>query len=279
MPINYRVIKGENKEQFRERIARETLEEQKLRREAMKNGELKVVMDVDDLGFLLPGFDDLLRLKKSLPNLKVTCFTIPLDKNFFNSENSKHFKWESYKKWADIINSKDWIEVAVHGFAHVHEECDISYDKAITLLEAVENTWGRIGLKYAKIIKAPYWQMSYDFMAACRDKGYVVAIDKNHIRQVPEGLETYIFNWSFEQPLPIEAKIIKGHGHFVGKNTNNIKDTLHNILVQIPKETEFMTIGEYLNSNGSDTKIIKRYYTKAEENGDDNSDSGGGDES
>lgn len=260
--IDPKVRPGETKIQYRERIIAETKAEIEARRARLVNGELQVVMDVDDFGFLLPGYDDLMRLKEALPNLKITCFTIPLDKAFFGSQNAKHFKWESYKKWAKIVNNLDWVEIALHGFAHVHGECDINYEKAIILLKAVENTFKRIGLEYVKLIKAPYWQMSYDFMVACKDMGYVVAIDRNHLRPVPEGLRTYIYNWSFEEALPTNVDPIKGHGHFVGNNKNNISDTLHSILSQLPEQTRFMFVSEYLKDHGSDTEKITKFYSR-----------------
>lgn len=261
MPLNPSVQKGESKEEYRKRIAVEMAAELEERRQKMISGEVKMTFDVDDFGFLLPGYDDLLRVKRSLPNLKATMFSIPLDSKFFNETNSKHFKWKSYERWAQMVNELDWLEIAFHGFAHVHNECDVTYEKSITLLKAIENVYDRVGLEYVKIIKAPYWQMSYDFMAACRDRGYVVAIDRDRIRPVPKGLETYMFNWSFQEPLPLKP-LIKGHGHFTGRNSNNIKDTLHNILSQIPKETQFMFVSEYLKKYGNDTKEIERYYSK-----------------
>ena len=259
MQVNYKVQKGETRLQYRARLQKESKDLYLLRKDQLISGELPCTMDVDDFGFLLPGYEDLLRLKKSLPNLKVTLFTIPMSSNFFNSHNAKHFKWESYKKWAKIVNSQDWIEVAFHGFAHVHNECDTSYDKSVTILEATEKLFERVGLKYIKLIKAPYWQMSYDFMVACRDRGYTVAIDKDHMRPIPEGLKTYIFNWSFEEQLPAETPVIKGHGHFTGYNKNNISDTLHNILVELPKDTKFKFVSEYLAENSDSEKIDKIY--------------------
>lgn len=250
MLIDPKVREGETKVEYRERMILAMKEAKETQRLMLCKGDLPVVMDVDDFGFLLPGHDDLLRLKKSLPGMKITCFTIPIPKEFFNKTNAKQFTSEKYKKWAKIVNEMDWIEVAIHGFAHTHHEMEISYDKAITMLTAIENYFDAIGLKYSKIFKAPFWQYSYDALVALRDKGYIVAIDRNHQRPVPEGLKTYIYNWSFEEALP-DANPIKGHGHFTGRNSNNIADTLANILHYLPAQTSFMTIGEYYENHGN----------------------------
>lgn len=243
--INTAVKKGETKDQYRERIFAEMKAERRRKRRQLSRGEIPVVMDVDDFGFLLPGYDDLLRLKKSFPGFKITCFTIPLPGQFYHPENAKHFSMEKYRKWAEIVNQCDWIEVAFHGFSHVHNELETGYDKAIKTIEAAENLWDQIGLKYSRIYKAPYWQYSYDALVALRDKGYIIAVDRNHQRPLPPGSKSYIFNWSFEEPLPEEA-LIKGHGHFVGQNKNNISDTLHNILHCLPQDTHFMTITDHI---------------------------------
>lgn len=250
IPANLAVKKGESREEYRERVAHEMKAAARRRRRAMSRGEIPIVMDVDDFGYLMPGYDDLLRLKKSFPKLKITAFTIPLPKEFYAPENAKHFSMEKYKRWAKIVNTHDWIEVALHGFSHVHHELETDYAKAIDLLKATENFLDQIGLKYSKIFKAPYWQYSYDALVALRDRGYIVAIDRNHQRPVPEGLNTYVYNWSFEEELP-PHDIIKGHGHFTGANTNNIGETLANICHSIPADAHFMTIGEYHEKYGN----------------------------
>lgn len=249
MSISLLKKEGETKPEYRDRMIAELKAEERRRRRAIGRGEIPVVMDVDDFGFLLPGYDDLLRLKKSFDGFKITAFTIPIPKEFYHSENAKQFTNEKYKKWAAIVNEQEWLEVAIHGFSHVHNEMETSYEKATMLLTATENFFAQMGLKYSKIFKAPYWQYSYDALVALRDKGYIVAIDRNHQRPVPDGLKTYIYNWSFEENLP-NVPIIKGHGHFTGQNTNNIGDTLPNILHNLPAETKFMTIGEYQKQYG-----------------------------
>lgn len=246
MGIDIAVRKGETREAYRERMAHEMRADARRRRREISRGEIPVVMDVDDFGFLLPGYDDLLALKKSLPGFKITAFTIPLPKEFYHPTNAKQFSLDKYRKWAAIVNEQDWIEVAVHGFSHVHNEMEVSYTDAIDTIKAFEKLFGDIGLEYSKIFKAPYWQYSYDALVALRDRGYVVGIDRNHQRPIPDGLQTYVYNWSFEEPLPDDVPVIKGHGHFTGQNTNNIGDTLANILHHLPSDAHFQTIGEHL---------------------------------
>ena len=197
-------------------------------------------IDVHDFGYLLPGMDDMTRLKKIYPDFKITAFTIPFPKQFFIQQNQDLFKIARYKKWAEIINSYEWLEIGLHGFAHTHNEMTKSYDKVITLLEASENLFAEIGLEYKKIFCAPFWQYSYDALVALRDKGYTVAIDRNHVREVPEGTKTYIYNWSLEEPLPDEDKII-GHGH-VGHSRNvknNLDSVYRHLITNIPVDSKF----------------------------------------
>lgn len=239
------VLPGESKVEYRERMFKYMRKMEAKRGRELATGKVPIVMDVDDFGFLLPGYDDLLQLKKTYPGLRITAFTIPMPKEFFGAQNSKLFKVDRYKAWAKIVNENDWIEVALHGFAHTHFEMETSYDKAMQTLLATENLFEQLGLKYSKIFKAPYWQYSYDALCALRDRGYVIAIDRNHQRPVPEGSKTYVYNWSFEEPLP-GGTVIKGHGHFTGRNRNNIRDALANIVHHVPATTTFLTIGEYL---------------------------------
>lgn len=250
MAVDLSVHPGESKADYRARMVREVAAEESIRRHKLVHGEIPVVMDVDDFGFLLPGYDDLLALKKSFKNFKITAFTIPLPKEFYQEANARQFSIEKYKKWAAIVNEQEWLEVAIHGFSHTHNEMETSYEKAINTLKATENLFAQIGLKYSKIFKAPYWQYSYDSLVALRDMGYIVAIDRNHQRPVPDGTDTYLYNWSFEEVLP-SLPLIKGHGHFTGNNANNIGDTLANILHNLPAETSFMTIGEYHKKYGN----------------------------
>ena len=202
-----------------------------------------------DLAFLLPGLPDILRLKEVYPDFKMTCFTIPMSKHFFNQENAKLFKIEKYKQWAEIINSYDWLEVGMHGFAHTKHEADTSYEGVKTMIKAGENLWKQVGLEYKKLFAAPYWQYSYDGFNALKDMGYAIGIDRNNPRIVPEGAKTFTYNWSFEETVrPKFGNTIVGHGHLMDQGvTNSINQTFYNITKQIPRDAKFGFISELIN--------------------------------
>lgn len=215
----------------------------------MENKERKFFLSCHDFGFLLPGLDEVLRIKQHYPDFKITCFTIPISKLFFTKENYRSFKKEQYKKWAEIVNSYDWLEIGIHGFSHTYYEMDCSYNGAKVLLKATENLWKEIGLKFKKLFVAPYWQYSYDALNALRDEGYVVGLDRNFPRAIPDGLKTYIYNWSYEEPLPQET-IIKGHGHIFSSEgvKNALPDCYNNITKLIPENAKFGFVSELMFS-------------------------------
>jgi len=207
----------------------------------------KFYLEVHDFGYLLPGLDDILRLKEIYPNFKITCFTIPFPQEFFDKDNKKHFKVDKYKEWAQIINSYDWLEVAVHGFSHSPYEMDVPYDKAIMTIDAFENLFKEVGLKYKKIFVAPYWQYSYDAFVALRDRGYVIGMDRNYPRPVPQGVKTFIYNWSYEEPVLSARQKIVGHGHTTPRGVRNgLSQCYLNILNKIPNDAPFGFISEYV---------------------------------
>uniref|UniRef100_A0A6M3XKE2 NodB homology domain-containing protein n=1 Tax=viral metagenome TaxID=1070528 RepID=A0A6M3XKE2_9ZZZZ len=205
----------------------------------------KFFLSLHDFGFLLNGLDDIIRLKKIYKDFKITCFLIPMSKLFYIPENIKHFKVKKYKEWAKIINSYEWMEIGLHGFAHTYNEMDCSYPKATETIKATENFLNEIGLHYKKLFVAPYWQYSWDSLLVLKEKGYTVGIDRNHQRPIPEGLKTYIYNWSYEEELPKNKNIIKGHGHLgKGQFKNGLEQCYYNIINQISVNAKFGFVSE-----------------------------------
>ena len=206
----------------------------------MKEHDQTFYLEIHDFGFLLPGYDDILRLKAIYPDLKITCFTVPFPKEFFNEQNAKHFQIEKYKKWAEIINSWEWMEIGLHGFGHTHFEMDCTTEKANLILDASENLFKKVGLKYKKMFCAPYWQYSYDALQVLKKRGYVVAINRDKPAPVPKGLKTHVYNWSFDERFLPPVDNVLGHGHLTGQGVSNaICQTYYNILKLIPPTAKF----------------------------------------
>lgn len=211
----------------------------------MSNKHKTFAFSTDDFGFLLPGLEMLIRLKEALPNFKCTAFTIPMPKEFFHPQNQRHLKVAKMKKWAEMVNSySDWLEVGIHGFAHTQFEMDKNYGQVEIILKASENLFDQIGLKYKKIFKAPYWQYSYDALQCLKDNDYVVALDRNRKLTTPEGLKTYTYNWSIEEPVPV-FDIIKGHSHTLPRGVKNgLEQCYKNLIQNIPIDAEFKFVSE-----------------------------------
>lgn len=223
----------------------------------------KFYLEIHDFGFLLPGLPEILRLKKIYPDFKITCFTIPFPKEFFVPENQKHFKVAKYKEWAKIINSYDWMEIGVHGFSHTAYEMDKGYDDIITTIDAFENLFEEIGLKYSKLFVAPYWQYSYDAFVALRDRGYAIGLDKNYPRPTPKGTKKFLYNWSFEEKFLTANEKVIGHGHTTSRGVNNgLENCYQNMLNLIPPDAEFNFISDFVKEEYQDYEKIKKNKTK-----------------
>ncbi len=198
-------------------------------------------LGIDDFGFLMPNFDIILRLKKTYPDLKLTLFTIALPEQLLIKENLRHFTEEKYKKWAKMINSYDWIQIAPHGLYHTEKEMMGGYTESEEIVKAIENVFKRVGLKYVKIFKAPHWQYSWFALKLLRDRGYTVALNRNEPIEVPKGLKTFYYNWSFEEPIPHTQKVI-GHGHLYKCRSKNDIESYFGNLLKIPSNAKFSFI-------------------------------------
>ena len=202
------------------------------------------MLDFDDLSSIRMGYNFLLKLKEHFPKFKCTCFTIPFHIKYFLRE----VPVERLEEWGKmIVEQSDWIEIAVHGFAHLPDEWMITDKKQIrTQLKAAENLFENIGIKFVKIFKAPFWKYTQEVEEVLMEKGYVLAIDRNN-PIVRTDIETYVFNWSIDKPIP-KYHILRGHGHMVG--TANGLEVCYPNLLRIPQDAEFKFISEYLKEHG-----------------------------
>ena len=205
-----------------------------------------IIVDVDDLSPSKPGLDMLLAVKDHLPNFKVTCFTPAMDQGIIK----KQVTIEKVEEWTTLLKKYPWIEIAPHGFLHIEHEMEVNYADANKIIDGCEHMFDKIKLPYVKIWKSPYWQTSLDCYMALRDRGYVVAIDKNQPIPNISGLKYYVFNKSLEEPFTkTEPEIVKWHGHVGGTFYNDISWCAAS-LSTTPTDAKFLTISEYLELYG-----------------------------
>lgn len=201
----------------------------------------KFVVELDDFT-VGTALTNLLKIKEHFPNFKVTAFTIPMNISVAKGE----MPLEKYKEWAAIVKQYDWIEIAIHGFSHMQDECkNIDRETAELMLTASEKMLkNELGLDYVKVFKAPYWLASKEMYEALANRGYLVAIDRNQLPPDIEGLQTYVYNWSIDEKRLPEGEWIKGHGHFYGTN-NDIEFCMANMFDKFDTDSKFFTITEY----------------------------------
>jgi peptidoglycan/xylan/chitin deacetylase (PgdA/CDA1 family) len=201
---------------------------------------MQVIFDLDDYSVNYNCLTDLIKLKREIPNLKVTLFTIPTLMD--------HVLYRKTLKY-------DWIELALHGYDHLfpngpkkgqlgsHEFAFLSKAEALNRLIKGYNS-----RHYVRGFKAPGWQINKGSMEALKELGFWIAIQFDDERYYNPDIGQY-------QPLPIEGlkyyhtantdkDIIKIHGHTWGCCKNSIKD-LKPKLLQF-KDLEFITINQFI---------------------------------
>jgi len=189
----------------------------------------KIVLDLDDYCDKHNCLKDLIDLKKYLPNLKVTLFTIP-----------KRIS----KELLETVKFLDWIQLAIHGEYHDsnYEFARRTYDEAYGKIYTAFDPFFYIGG-----FKAPGWQISKETMKALKKLGFWVAVqypddrmnghpDGKYQPAVIKGMKYYALNEEQEG-------YIKIHGHTWDVCGNGIKDIAEK-LKKIPKETQF----EFINN-------------------------------
>ncbi len=110
-------------------------------------------------------------LKKNHPNLKVTFFCTPFNKEFTQDEKNDISKSEEFKKW--FKDNKKWVEIHPHGLFHTKPpENKESYDEQI---ELISKSAGALS-PYIELnmmgYKAPFYQMNQDMIKTLHKLGF-----------------------------------------------------------------------------------------------------------
>lgn len=207
-----------------------------------------IIFDVDDFSPVRPGLLDLFKIKEHYPNFKVTCFTPALGEDMLNGKIEE----KQFFRWIEFIKKYDWIEICPHGLAHLKGEMECSHKEALNIINSVEEAFEKYKIPYKKIWKSPYWKTSLEAYVALKEKGYVVAIDKNAPKPLVSELSIYQFNKCMSTPFDkIEKEIVKYHGHVAGRFYNDISLSMENIMT-MPIDATFLTISEYIQKYGAE---------------------------
>lgn len=150
-----------------------------------------VVMDFDDLCDTNDPMDALKRLKDRDPNFKVTLFAIPS-----RCGGGLLAKYDS---------ERDWISLGVHGWRHSRHEC---------LAWTSEETEEKLGIalsiypNFARIFKAPNWEICDEVYKGLKSSGFVVADHIRNVEIMPHDQPNYIYNIRLRGD-----KYQRAHGH------------------------------------------------------------------
>ncbi len=197
-------------------------------KEKIRTGITSITLDLDDFYPSNNALFYLKELKAHFPKMKVSLFTVPFKKVDDRSVES----WMTCPELVEEINSYDWIEILPHGFFHVMREMEmVDYKQTVLMIRALEENFRSLRFHFARVFKAPHWQIGWDALAALRDLGYAVAInpeDKEKMR-LPEGLRTYEHNWGIQFPIP-RRQVIRGHGHVQNWNGTGLVENFSNLL-------------------------------------------------
>jgi len=205
-----------------------------------------ICLDLDDWYPYSGGLNEMLEIKKHYPGFKITLFTIPFPASFtMKGGVAKSFNMGKYKDWAKLMNSFDWIQIAVHGTMHIKGEYNCDRKRAKLLLKAAENVFKQAGMKYEKIFKAPYWQLSQEALDVLYEKGYAVALNPEQPLKlkIPKDMKVYVFNHNIKDIFP-NKEHLKSHGHVLTYN-NAFKDRL-GLICSLPTNVEFKFVSQCL---------------------------------
>lgn len=151
----------------------------------------KAILDFDDLCDTNDPYDALVKLHERDSGFKVTLFAIPT-----------RCSPELLAKYAKI---SDWCQLAVHGWRHARHEClawtsEETHDKLQKALA--------IHPGFARVFKAPNWEICDEVYAGCKQAGFAVADHIRNIEILPANMEHYIYNIRLRSD-----KYFRLHGH------------------------------------------------------------------
>lgn len=208
---------------------------------------MKFLFDFDDFSPKNTNLGILEQIKEHYPNFKVTLFTVPWEIRFGNPTPITEPQYLPFAK--ALWQARDWIEIAVHGLTHGPEEfLNLTHEEAKKRILVAEKMFINRQIPYAKIFKAPYWQLSGGGKTAAEELGFKVA-------------EDHYYNWNLKDDLPIypikwkEQELIIAHGHIQDTTGNGLEENLWKIM-RLPTDAKFGFLSEFFEAEKIDPAKI-----------------------
>lgn len=168
-------------------------------------------LDLDDFGVTNHRLDLLDELKRRVPDLKVTLFTVPNPEGLAQAlpsrpddQVSAHVRW-----LATVKENRPWLEFALHGWDHSYLECR-TWDRyrAINVL-----LWAEATGIFVKGFRAPYWETSRGLYQALLERGWWIGDHDRNDAARPAALPVY----KLDHPGRV-------HGHVQDWGSNGLQE-------------------------------------------------------
>ena len=172
-----------------------------------------MVFDTDDVHEGHDRMDLLMRLKEANPDFRMTAFVIP-----------------ALCSDAYLVSLPEWIDVALHGWAHPHarEAKNWSYEQALDVLITAQNR-----PRFVKLWRAPGWQISDGTYQACLDLGWAVADQSYNDWRRPAGIAYHC-----------EGEFDHVHTHVQDWGSNGLNEMWPTLLNRVTAASSFETVLE-----------------------------------
>lgn len=199
---------------------------------------MKVVLDLHDFSVVNNRLELILKLKEHFPNLKVSLFTIPVDKREDFGPSLLRGQYLN-----EIKKHLSWMQIIPHGLYHNRQEVrKWNYGEANHIFDVIEDLFRRDGLPFVKGFCAPHWKWNADVVRVMDERGWWGAVYKTE--SVPYPKKFYHLTHCIDEPFSLDAEVLKLHGHVYG-GRNDLGKCFANLL-RLPKDTEWCYATDFL---------------------------------
>lgn len=205
---------------------------------------MRIALEFDDFSPRNTNFGILESLKEHYPGFKVSLFTVVWNVAGVNEQTP--ITDAKFLPFVNAIKESPWIEIVVHGFAHVPLEfANLNYDDARKRIMVAEKMLQNRGIEYKKIFKAPMWAISEEAEAAAESLGFQVVHDgyyhwnlnSDQVR-CKDGTHKHFLD------VP-KNELVIAHGHIQDVCGNGLQEVFP-MLMKLPVDTEFIFISQAL---------------------------------